>query len=108
MPYDINGHHEASKEIIRAWKRMAACGSLMEATGGQMTETMPAPKKKKPGKSPRHTMLVRLDTPTYEALTAYIAAQEVPPKRNPVVVSALRQFLARHNLWPPKQPPAPR
>jgi hypothetical protein len=55
------------------------------------------PKKKQP-----HTMLLRLDPATAEALNAYIAGQTVPPKRNPVVVTAVRRFLAEHGYWPPK------
>jgi hypothetical protein len=65
-----------------------------------MIATMPPPKKKS-GKRPLQ-MLLRLDGETAEALAAFIAAQEVPPKRNPVVVSAVRQFLAKQGHWPPK------
>jgi hypothetical protein len=64
-----------------------------------MTETMPPPKKNK-NPSPV-TVLLRMDGPTAAALNAFIMSQEVPPKRNPVVISALREFLAKRGHWPP-------
>ena len=67
-----------------------------------MPATMPPPKKKKPNGKNRHAMLLRLDSATAAALESFISSQPVPPKRNPVIVSALRQFLAQHGYWPPK------
>lgn len=62
-----------------------------------MHATMPPPKKTK-------TMLLRMDPATASALAAYIAAQDVPPKRNPVVIAALRRFLAERGHWPLPRP----
>lgn len=66
------------------------------------TPTMPAPKKPKPDRNDPQSFLLRLDGATAGALAAFIAGQQVPPKRNPVVVAALRRFLAEHGYWPPK------
>jgi hypothetical protein len=63
---------------------------------------MPKPKKDKNEPEQPHTMLLRLDRATWAALAAYLASHDVPPKRNPVVVSALRRFLADRGFWPPK------
>lgn len=105
LSYDINGYHEAAKEIIKPWKRMVDCGSLVVSTGAPMsaTATMPPPKKKPAKKALQ--MLLRLDGATADALAAYIAAQTVPPKRNPVVVAAIRHFLQGQGFWPPKSAP---
>lgn len=64
---------------------------------------------KQPAKKPKRdkesvpVVYLRLDDDTDTALRAYIAAQEVPPDRAAVGMTALRQFLAKHGVYPPKK-----
>jgi hypothetical protein len=64
------------------------------------TTTMATPKKDKAEKPEPVTVLMRIDGPTAAALQSYITSQDTPPKRNPVLVSALREFLAKRGHWP--------
>ena len=74
----------------------------MIASMGKQKPQKPDPD---PGKPP--PLFVRIDRPLHEAIQAFIAAQEVPPDRTAVVVTALQQFLARHGLWPAAKPGKP-
>ncbi len=65
--------------------------------------------KKQPAtdaKKPNPILYLRLDDDTEAALQAFLARQEVKPDRTAVGMTALHQFLAKHNLWP--YPPKPR
>ncbi len=63
-----------------------------------MLTTMPPPKKKpgRVGRKPKNPgmLMLRLDADTVAALEAYIVAQEVPPERTAVGLTALRRFLS--------------
>jgi len=67
---------------------------------------MATPKKKttadtskpKPSKDRGPVLYLRLSDDDEAALTGYIAAQEVPPDRTAVGLTALRQFLGRHGF----------
>lgn len=71
------------------------------------TATMPPPKKKPASKRQPNpnVIFLTLDDETAQALVAYIDAQEVPPERTTVALTALRQFLAAKGFL--KLPPRP-
>jgi hypothetical protein len=71
--------------------------------GGIMVGMAKAPK----GKRDKHrdtapVIYLRLDANTYRGLLAYIDRQETPPDKTTVGLVALRQFLAKHDCYPPK------
>lgn len=67
---------------------------------------MAPPRKKKPtpDDSPRRPggVFLRLDKEHWDALDAYLASQDVAPKRAAAVAKALEEFLRQRGFWPPK------
>lgn len=61
------------------------------------------PKVNKSAKDRGPVLYLRMTDADEQGLEAYIAAQEVPPDKNAVGLTALRQFLGRHGFGPTAQ-----